>query len=613
MASVSYETIVRETDHPTLVLAGPGAGKTHLLADRVKWLLQEGLDKTTIRVLAFNIHAVQNMYSKLLDSKGQFGLSPETLPEISTMHSLAFEIVNRKPRQFGLRKKGLSVQDNEPVKRLVYRDAALLLGQTEEESKAAKDCKERGDCDEQEDSTKCAICRKYWEIMSKCNRIDFDDQILFALRVLRKDADILAEYQARCAHLLVDEYQDINAAQFHLIELLSRRHRNGLFVVGDDAQNIYGFRGAYPGFILRFKDHFASATVHPLAHSHRCHAGILEAAVKVLKVYYTDWTGPVDLEYHRERGEAPAVWQLPSDLAEAEMVVRMVKHFINAKKSVLVLAPKKDFFRLISKELRERGVAHECTVSLLPNQVQSRLRSIRVFLQWVRKPGDNFLTRLAIEELINRGAAKVPGASKSKNLKPETCRRRVQEEAGIAGLWESVNRKTNLYQVVQNCRDDGTKSTIRDVLAALLNAYANFEGENKGDFAKHLAIGAGVWANPSKMVDDICFAMSLLEPASASSSGFARLVTMRKAKGLEAQIVIIVGLEDDILPNSSPDLAEEARLFYVSMTRAEEKLFLFHAYKRPRDISWGEEIRDKERSRFLDALGIPSEFKKPRR
>jgi len=174
----------------------------------------------------------------------QFNIPFDNLPNISTLHSLAFEIVKQKPRTVGLRKTGLKVLRDEEVKRLLYRDASLILGHTEEESSKALKCKQHGDCDIGSKDIECAICLKYWELMSNCNYVDFDDQVLFACQILEKESEILARYQTRSEHLLVDEYQDINAAAFRLIDLLSRSSRNGLFAVGDDAQAIYGFRGA---------------------------------------------------------------------------------------------------------------------------------------------------------------------------------------------------------------------------------------------------------------------------------------------------------------------------------------------------------------------------------
>jgi len=119
------------------------------------------------------------------------------------------------------------------------------------------------------------------------------------------------------------------------------------------------------------------------------------------------------------------------------------------------------------------------------------------------------------------------------------------------------------------------------------------------------------WVNPLKLIEDITKITELLNPQGTAGLGWVQLNTMKKAKGLEADIVIMVGLEDDIVPNPRSDLVEESRLFYVSMTRAKEKLYLFHSYKRPRGISYGgQELINKERSKFLDVIGRESEWKR---
>ena len=606
MALNNYEEIVTNFASPTLVLAGPGAGKTHLLADRIKRLLDSGTDKGIIIVLTFGKDANQHMIYKLTEPSG-FNIQFSKLPHISTMHSLGLEIICEKPRDVNLLKTDLRVQENENVKRLMYRDAALILGYTEDDSKEALECKQYGDCKKNSKEKKCQICEQYWEIMSKCNYVDFDDQILFACRILEKNPTILKKYQFRAKHLLVDEYQDINTAQFRLIELLSRGSKNGLFVVGDDAQSIYGFRGGNPKFILRFGEDFPDSETPPLPYSRRCQDKIMQDAIKVLKKYYTDWTGEQELEYKVLSGEEPQIWQIPSDKAEAKMVAVIARHFIQEKKSILILVPKKEFFPLITQELSKRGIVYSCPISFLPGRVEIA----KLFVDWVTIPSDSFKTRLVVEELINNGIAKVPGARKDKKCNPETIKKRIIEETEIAKLWESVDKKNDLFLVIKNLKDPNkTLIKIRDGLLNLSDLFINFKKEKCGEFIKQLAVVSSIWVNPLKLIEDITKITELLNPQGTTGLGWVQLNTMKKAKGLEADIVIMVGLEDDIVPNPRGDLVEESRLFYVSMTRAKEKLFLLHAFKRPRNISYGDVLMDKPRSRFLDIIGRKSEWKK---
>lgn len=334
----------------------------------------------------------------------------------------------------------------------------------------------------------------------------------------------------------------------------------------------------------------------------------MDDAIKVLQKYYKEWKGSPPQEYCVKTDgepEQPYLWQLPSDIAEAHMVAKITKHFI-PKKTVLILVPKKEFFPLISKELCNLNVPHECPLDLLPE----RIGIAKHFIDWIRNPDDNFSTRLVIEDLINKGIAHVPGAKKNGRCKPETIMKRISIETEIAKLWEYVDKKNNLFLVINKIENPSeTIVNIRIALTKLLETFNNFKGENQGEFVKQLSVVAGFWNDPSKFAEDITSVVEILQSQRPTGPGSVELKTMRKAKGLEADIVIIVGLEDDIVPNPISNIEEEARRFYVSMTRAGEKLYLFHSYKRQRDISYGNEITNKQRSRFLDAIGRESEYK----
>lgn len=605
-----YEEIVKHFDAPTLILAGPGAGKTYLLADRIKRLLDSGVGKDSITVLTFGKDASRHMREALIDPKGDFIIPSDNLPNISTMHALGLSIVQEKPGSANLKKKDLRVQNEEDVKRLIFRDAALILGYTEEQSYDAARCKACDDCSESPGEEYCEICAKYREIMSKCNYIDFDDQIHFACDTLEKFPDILSKYQTQAEHLLVDEYQDINSAQFRLIKLLSGKKPEGLFAVGDDAQSIYGFRGGDPKFILRFKDDFLGGEVTTLAHSRRCPENIMEDSFKVLEKYYPDWTGKSGLEYHKGKGEPPFLYHMSSDNFEAKVTTAIAQGAIQEKKTVLILAPKKDFFPLLIKELTRKQVPHNCSIDLLPDRVATAKR----FIDWVQNSGDTFLTRLVIEDLVTGGIANVPGTMKDGRSKESTIKNRIAEETKIARLWDYVDKGNDLYAVIKDNRSgDKTLATVREALVGFEQSYSDFKKEKRGEFAKQLAFITGIWIDPSNMAEDIAEVVKIIQAEQPFGSTSAQLLTMRKAKGLEAQVVIIVGLEDDIIPNPRSDnIEEEARLLYVSMTRAKEKLYLFHSFKRPRNISYGPELSQKARSRFLDTLGRKSEYRKPR-
>ncbi|MFH1850877.1 MAG: ATP-dependent helicase [Candidatus Neomarinimicrobiota bacterium] len=603
---MEYEEIVSNLNAPTLVLAGPGAGKTYLLSDRVKRLIDQDVDSNHISVVTFGRDASQHMRNKLLDTNSGFSIPFNKMPHISTLNSLGMEIVNCKPKSVGLRKTALNVQSDEAVKRLIFRDSAMIIGKSEDEARSAFQCKAEGDCNIGSKPGQCEICQTYWNIMSACNYIDFDDQVIFANQILENEDDILAEYKTRATYLLVDEYQDINAAQFRLIKTISANSINGLFVVGDDAQSIYGFRGADPSYILNFADHFKDSITPPLAHSRRCPKQIIDPASMMLKAYYPEWLGPFDLEYHVDDVAPPTVLQLPSETKEAHLTARVARKAISVNNTVLVLAPKKDFFPLISKVLRRYGVPHTCPTSLLPEHLNKRLDVIRNILKWVQNPNDSFLTRVAVEELLNHGTAKVPGFNKGKRLSEETLMKRLLVETEIAHLWSEVNTRDDFFSALLK-HEDGSENLniLKSTMTELLELFTSESGNNL-EFISKFCAASGVWKNSNILISDIDNIISALVPASPTGFGSVQLMTMRKAKGLEADVVVIVGLEDDIIPGNKADVKEEARLLYVSMTRAKKRLYLFHAFKRPRSISFGQDILNKNRSRFLDAVGIDS-------
>jgi len=606
---LDYESIVTNFTQPVLVIAGPGAGKTHLLADRVKRLLNKDVNKDSITVLTFGKDASLHMKAKLLDKEKGFGLRYDEIPNISTMHSLGLEIVNRNLRSFNLRKENLSVLDDGDVKSLLYRDATLILGFARDTGNLAYNCKIRGDCQINLERRECQICNKYWQLMAFCNYIDFDDQVLFACQLLESNPGLLDEYQNKSQHLLIDEYQDINAAQYRLIELLSRKSRNGLFAVGDDAQSIYSFRGGSPEFILSFNRDFPEAVVLPLNHSRRCHQNIIKDANVVLKSYYTDWLGPFELHFHVLPGDESDIIQVKSDKAEANLVALISREALSEKKSVLVLIPKKSFYKQLSYTLRSYGIPHLCPNNLLPDWVNERLQSIDSVINWVRDPEDNFQTRLVIETFSTSGSTKIPGGTNIAKCKPETLENRLKFDTEVALLWERVDKGTCLLKVLQETSElsDELKK-IKSALKSLNDSYHEYKGSHEGDFAKFLALSTGAWIPPEHLIDDLSSLSDILRYTPPNGPNVVQIMTMRKAKGLEADVVIMVGLEDDIIPNPKSLLEEEARLFYVSMTRAKEKLYLIHSFLRPRNISYGPSITRKERTRFIDSLGRRSNY-----
>lgn len=172
---------------------------------------------------------------------------------------------------------------------------------------------------------------------------------------------------------------------------------------------------------------------------------------------------------------------------------------------------------------------------------------------------------------------------------------------------KGVDKQNDLFSVITNYEDTCAAFVkIRDGLNSLINSYVSWKRVDQGEFVKQLSAVSGIWVDPSKLIEDLGFVNELLVPQEISVNRLARLRTMKKAKGLQADVVIVVGLENDIVPDQRNDVVEEARVFYVSMTRAKERLYLIHASRRPCDISYSDDNLERTRSVFLDDLGLAS-------
>ncbi len=279
--------IYKVEGRPTLILAGPGTGKTHSMALRVKWLIQEkGIDPQAITVMTFTAEAALNMRHRLSDEEKPDVFVPrEQQPnQISTMHSLGLQIISNNFRSLNL-DEAFRVLDSDQLRRLLFEDSSQLAGLLRNQGLEAHLLKAQGRRLGKEHQL-WRTTQYYNSILRSGNFIDFDDQILLACDLLTDSPTLLTEYQNRAVHLLIDEYQDINYAQFELIKLLSSKSASGLFAVGDDDQSIYSFWGGSPNFIRSFEKHFGKkAGVLEISRCRRCPPKVLHGALSIVSQF----------------------------------------------------------------------------------------------------------------------------------------------------------------------------------------------------------------------------------------------------------------------------------------------------------------------------------------
>ena len=379
---VITESPYLEMNGPTLLLAGPGTGKTYQLARRIQSLVDtHGVAADEITVITYTREAAQGMRAKINTRDKPEYIEPSKQPKkILTMHSLGHGIINENASAIGL-KPGVSVVTDRVLKEGLMRDAALIAGSTEADCRTASDDKAKANTSASPESIK--IQAEYVKLLRACNAVDFDDQIALACDILSKNESVLESYRASAKHLLVDEYQDINADQHRLITLLTSGQPEGLFAVGDDDQSVYGFRGGDPKYIRNFSSDFPGAKVLQLQMSRRCLKNILDCAVSVVTKYDPSRVPKAPPTYQGETAGLVQIWNCPSEAREGKLIGKAIyaKTASGEADSFFVLVPSRNYVQPIAKGLTDAGVAHEIGTSGEESEEWATLLTLRSWLQ----------------------------------------------------------------------------------------------------------------------------------------------------------------------------------------------------------------------------------------
>lgn len=581
---------------PLLLLAGPGTGKTYKLAQRIKYLVDdEQVDPTCITVMTFTSAAAMNMRNRISDpSVPALYLPSDSQPiNICTIHSLGHRIVCEKTDVLSLPKHPFVVRSDDLLKMLLS-DAAQLAGYQRNNAIETALCRRRGECDEHE-CRKCEICKCYQKVLSKCAAIDHDDQIILASRLLAQDKDLLSKYQHQCFHLLIDEYQDINPGQYKLIRILSANNQKGLFAVGDDDQSIYSWRGASTSYIRNFVDEFKDARSFPLTHSYRCRRSILGAALCVVQedekridkgkyTYESSLQGKVE------------VHSVPSDKREAQ-IIRSILEQMEPSETALVLVPNRFYLPLVINKLRASSLEYASPTPRLGGG----LMILASLSNWIYKKNDSLALRDCIEAMLNSPRFGVPSAGSRTKQKQEA---RSRAYSCVTNLWNTVNKSRSLWDSLE--QSGNSNELLREIHSSL----KTLKESNNSDISGFLACANDVlhpWRSIKAFRDEIEAWVGTVEEGGGGQSPRVRVMTLSGAKGLEADFVCVVGLEEGAFPRSDlneEQLAEKRRLLFVSMTRAKKELHLFHARKRSGAVSFqgrkGSETIP--RSSFLESI-----------
>jgi DNA helicase-2/ATP-dependent DNA helicase PcrA len=572
------ERAIRHEHGPAIVLAGPGTGKTHVLTERiVRLILEEGIDPECILALTFTNRAASEMTSRV--EKPLSGRVSKT-PFIGTFHRFGLHILKTHPQKLG-RTEGFTIV-NEEHKRSILRALGCSVKNQAAVSESISLSKQR--CAAVEDELVRKIQEAYESYLRKEDLFDLDDLVYAAVCLLDGDETILSRYVRRYSNVLVDEYQDINCAQYRLVNLLAPSPGGGLFVIGDPDQAIYGFRGASASFSRRFEKDYPSAKIYRLKNSYRCSVPILEGSYDVLRKA-ENASGDTPIRGTKSDVRIRIV-RHRTDGSEAEWVARTIERMMGGLR-----------FFSIDSDISE-GNADTGIRSLSDFAVLVRIgRQMETF----RKAF--FDHSIPYQEATHKPLFGTGPAGAVLDL----LRLSMNEKNRF--LWDRV--KERLAVDDETLRDICTclrkcKTTAESV--KFLASHAGLESLIEREEKEALFTLAAHASSVSELIESITLGTG--PDTLTASSEQVSLLTIHAAKGLEFFCVFIPGCEDGLLPytlyggkkTESTDryalLDEERRLLYVGMTRAKRVLFLSHAQKR---FLFGRE-HALQRSPFLDPI-----------
>ena len=575
-----------EINKPILIIAGPGMGKTYALAYKMRYLvLEKKINPEKIVVITFTNEAAINMRKRIsIVNDKRVYINNESQPSIiCTIHGFANRIVKKNFRKLGYEKHPNTLTSN-GIRELLICDCAQIIGLQRKDANKTIKCRQEGKCIRKEESIKCKICFEYKKLLKRFNFIDFDEQIFLACKLLEEKPDILPKFHKNMEYLLVDEYQDINYAQCKLIKLLCKGREEKLFAVGDSYQSIYSFRGGNPEYINNFDiDYAPNSEIRYLTYNYRCPKNIFLGALSMVQNYnkcnYDNFIEK--LQFEKDVSTRIKLSNFQHQNIEAEFIARKLKE-IGPSYSSIILIPHPNYAKPITDALKKRHINFDCEFEI----EKTDIFLIFLLLKWLEKTSENFQFRIIIERIIQKKIR-------------STIQRNIFLKH-ISNFWQEVGKKQTLYMKVKKLGGNKKFCEVIDVLSNIKKIYQ--QEKNSINLITTVIQELKIWKDISGFKNEINSITSTIQSANNSNKSNVRILTMKKAKGLEADNIFIVGLEDGILPQkSSINLEEDSRLLYVAMTRAEKELYLLHSDKRDKKIT-KKQNTEYTRSMFINAI-----------
>lgn len=595
---------VKDTEGAVLVIAGAGSGKTRVLTSRIAYLINEkGVEPSRILAITFTNKAADEMKARLEKMVGNLdGMW------VSTIHSMCVKILRSSISRLGF-EKNFSIYSEDDKERVLKRIISDMELEPEKFLKLSKNHisnAKNSDLSPREYKEEhirvgsigiiTEIYAKYQEELKRSNSLDFDDLLIKTLHLFEEDKEVLSYYSEKFKYVHIDEFQDTNVVQYKIAKLLSSHHKN-IFVVGDDDQSIYGWRGAKISNILGFEDDFYGAKIYKLEQNYRSTKNILNLANLIIRnnVSRKDkvlWT-------ENDAGVKPEYYSAFDENAESEYVATKIKSLIaNGKKA-------SDFAVLMRVNALSRSLEQEFLKYGIPYKVfggfkffdRKEIKDLTAYLRIITNPLDNeALLRVINVPRRGIGDKSVQAIMDYATLNDLSVYEAILEidniPLGASAKTRIREFKDLIYDLILEVLNYDVPNFIKRVIDKT-NFLSQFEDNTEENESKKLNVSELVNSsqefiklNKGANLTDYLGSITLSSDTDEmDESNFVTIATIHSVKGLEFDTVFIVGLEETIFPISracenDEELEEERRLMYVAITRAKRDLFLARAKSR---------------------------------
>lgn len=612
MASFNHQQrmAVEHVDHPCLVLAGPGSGKTTVITHRTKKLIEEeGISPSNILVITFTRAAAMEMQQRFLQLMGG-----KRLPvSFGTFHAVYFQILKyaynyraeniiREEKKYEIlrnivHKTELDISDeNEFVANLISEISNVKGEMLDVAYYYSKNCPEE---------VFKKIFREYNDTLIRANLIDFDDMLVMCYELLTKRKDILKLWQDKYRYILIDEFQDINRVQYEVIRLLAKPQDN-LFIVGDDDQSIYRFRGARPEIMLNFEKDYPEAKKIILDTNYRSTPEIVAAAGKLIRNNKKRFEKQIRAE--RENGSKPVILPFDNVYKECNYILEEIEQLI-AKgltyQDMAVLYRTNTNPRTLLEKLMEHNIPF-CMKDVIPNLYDHFIaKDIIAYInaavdfreKGVMKRGDmlrliNRPKRYISRDVFPRAEVNLEDVKRFYQDKGYVLERISKLEYDLAMI-----RNMNPYAAIQYIRHGiGYEEYLTEYAE-----YRRMKPEELYDVLEELSEAAKPYKTYQewfKKIEEYGEELKKQARERQEKKDGITLATMHSSKGLEYRAVFIIDANETITPHKKAllpeDIEEERRLFYVAVTRAKDWLYICHCRER-----YGKET---DVSRFVEEM-----------